>query len=140
MCLQVLYPDGQSHVIHPKPGDFRKAGPGRHRLITQVYLSHFAWTGENHLPLHLHHHHRHHLLLLLHLHLRLNRSLCLPEPSQIEVRLLLAYSCSSTSTSSKSCWSDVLDALPAAAEAPVEGSIPLSKPVRVYIMPKPARR
>lgn len=111
--VQVLYPDGQSHVIHPKPGDFRKPGPGRHRLITQVYLSHFAWT----------------------------------EPSQIEVRLLLAYSCSSTSTSvssafspSKLCWSEVVDALPAAAEAPVEGSIPLSKPVRVYIMPKPARR
>lgn len=44
--LQVLYPDGQSHVIHPKPGDFRKPGPHRHRLITQVYLSHTAWTGE----------------------------------------------------------------------------------------------
>lgn len=45
-CLQVLYPDGQSHVIHPKPGDFRKPGPDRHRLITQVYLSHTAWTGQ----------------------------------------------------------------------------------------------
>lgn len=44
--LQVLYPDGQSHVIHPKPGDFRKPGPHRHRLITQVYLSHTAWTGQ----------------------------------------------------------------------------------------------
>lgn len=43
---QVLYPDGQSHVIHPKPGDFRKPGPDRHRLITQVYLSHTAWTGK----------------------------------------------------------------------------------------------
>lgn len=43
--MQVLYPDGQSHVIHPKPGDFRKPGPDRHRLITQVYLSHTAWTG-----------------------------------------------------------------------------------------------
>ena len=45
LSLQVLYPDGQSHVIHPKPGDFRKPGPDRHRLITQVYLSHTAWTG-----------------------------------------------------------------------------------------------
>ncbi|XP_028275121.1 integrator complex subunit 4 [Parambassis ranga] len=105
--VQVLYPDGQSHVIHPKPGDFRKPGPDRHRLITQVYLSHSAWT----------------------------------EPSQIEVRLLLAYSSSSTSLSSPSKlgWSDSIDSLPP-PEAAVEGTIPLSKPVKVYIMPKPARR
>lgn len=44
---QVLYPDGQAQVIHPKPADFRNPGPGRHRLITQVYLSHTAWTGED---------------------------------------------------------------------------------------------
>ncbi|KAM9359091.1 integrator complex subunit 4-like [Symphorus nematophorus] len=108
--VQVLYPDGQSHVIHPKPGDFRKPGPDRHRLITQVYLSHTAWT----------------------------------EPSQIEVRLLLAYSSSSTSLSSPSLasklgWSDSIDNLPP-PEAAVEGTIPFSKPVKVYIMPKPARR
>ncbi|KAM9317897.1 integrator complex subunit 4 [Pholidichthys leucotaenia] len=93
--VQVLYPDGQSHVIHPKPADFRNPGPGRHRLITQVFLSHTAWT----------------------------------EPSQIEVRLLLAYSTSS------SCG----DGLPP-AEGAVEGTLPLSKPVKVFIMPKPARR
>uniref|UniRef100_A0A8C2X6C0 Integrator complex subunit 4 n=1 Tax=Cyclopterus lumpus TaxID=8103 RepID=A0A8C2X6C0_CYCLU len=108
--VQVLYPDGQSHMIHPKPGDFRKPGPNRHRLITQVYLSHTAWT----------------------------------EPSQIEVRLLLAYSSSSTSLSSASPasklgWSDSIDSLPQ-PEAAVEGTIPFSKPVKVYIMPKPARR
>uniref|UniRef100_A0A8C4E6C1 Integrator complex subunit 4 n=1 Tax=Dicentrarchus labrax TaxID=13489 RepID=A0A8C4E6C1_DICLA len=105
--VQVLYPDGQSHVIHPKPGDFRKPGPDRHRLITQVYLSHTAWT----------------------------------EPSQIEVRLLLAYSSSSTSLSSPSKlgWSDSIDSLPT-PETAVEGTIPFSKPVKVYIMPKPARR
>lgn len=108
--VQVLYPDGQSHVIHPKPADFRKPGPDRHRLITQVYLSHTAWT----------------------------------EPSQIEVRLLLAYSASSTSLSSSSSasklgWSDSIDGLPP-PEAAVEGTIPFSKPVKVYIMPKPARR
>ncbi|XP_027900355.1 integrator complex subunit 4 [Xiphophorus couchianus] len=105
--VQVLYPDGQSHVIHPKPADFRKPGPTRHRLITQVYLSHTAWT----------------------------------EPSQVEVRLLLAYSSSSSSPSSsnKSGWSDSIDGLPP-AEAAVEGTIPFSKPVKVYIMPKPARR
>uniref|UniRef100_A0A8C9ZNU6 Integrator complex subunit 4 n=1 Tax=Sander lucioperca TaxID=283035 RepID=A0A8C9ZNU6_SANLU len=107
--VQVLYPDGQSHVIHPKPSDFRKPGPDRHRLITQVYLSHTAWT----------------------------------EPSQIEVRLLLAYSSSSTSLSSSSAsklgWSDSIDSLPP-PEAAVEGTIPFSKPVKVYIMPKPARR
>ncbi|XP_027136092.1 integrator complex subunit 4 [Larimichthys crocea] len=101
--VQVLYPDGQSHVIHPKPGDFRKPGPARHRLITQVYLSHTAWT----------------------------------EPSQIEVRLLLAYS--SSSSPSKLGWSDSIDSLPP-PEAAVEGTIPFSKPVKVFIMPKPTRR
>ncbi|XP_076001930.1 integrator complex subunit 4 isoform X2 [Genypterus blacodes] len=99
--VQVLYPDGQSHVIHPKPGDFRKPGPHRHRLITQVYLSHTAWT----------------------------------EPSQIEVRLLLAYA----SSSSKLGWSDSIESLPP-PEAAIEGTIPFSKSVKVYIMPKPARR
>ncbi|XP_008284138.1 integrator complex subunit 4 [Stegastes partitus] len=104
--VQVLYPDGQSHVIHPKPADFRKPGPDRHRLITQVYLSHTAWT----------------------------------EPSQIEVRLLLAYSSSSASLcSSRLGWSDSIDSLPP-AEGAVEGTIPFSKPVKVFIMPKPARR
>ncbi|KAF7650202.1 hypothetical protein LDENG_00129850 [Lucifuga dentata] len=102
--VQVLYPDGQSHVIHPKPGDFRKPGPDRHRLITQVYLSHTAWT----------------------------------EPSQIEVRLLLAYS-SSSSSASKLGWTDGIDSLPP-PEAAIEGTIPFSKPVKVFIMPKPARR
>ncbi|XP_068615644.1 integrator complex subunit 4 [Brachionichthys hirsutus] len=106
--VQVLYPDGQSHVIHPKPADFRKPGPDRHRLITQVYLSHTAWT----------------------------------EPSQIEVRLLLAYSSSSSSSlcpPSKLGWSENIDGLPP-PEGAVEGTIPISKPVRVYIMPKPTRR
>ncbi|XP_053278025.1 integrator complex subunit 4 [Pleuronectes platessa] len=106
--VQVLYPDGQSHVIHPKPGDFRRPGPDRHRLITQVYLSHTAWT----------------------------------EPSQIEVRLLLAYSSSCTSFSSsaaKQGWSDSIDGLPP-PEAAVEGTIQFSKPVKVFIMPKPTRR
>ncbi|XP_024133357.1 integrator complex subunit 4 isoform X1 [Oryzias melastigma] len=105
--VQVLYPDGQSHVIHPKPADFRKPGPDRHRLITQVYLSHSAWT----------------------------------EPSQIEVRLLLAYSSASSSLPSRTKlgWSDSFDGLPP-PEPAVEGTIPFSKPVKVYIMPKPARR
>uniref|UniRef100_A0AAQ5Z767 Integrator complex subunit 4 n=1 Tax=Amphiprion ocellaris TaxID=80972 RepID=A0AAQ5Z767_AMPOC len=100
--VQVLYPDGQSHVIHPKPADFRKPGPNRHRLITQVYLSHTAWT----------------------------------EPSQIEVRLLLAYS---SSCSSRLGWTDAMDSLHP-AEGTVEGTIPFSKHVKVFIMPKPARR
>ncbi|KAM6945965.1 LOW QUALITY PROTEIN: integrator complex subunit 4 [Aplochiton taeniatus] len=104
--VQVLYPDGQSHVIHPKPGDFRNPGPGRHRLITQVYLSHTAWT----------------------------------EPCQIEVRLLLAYSSTSSSLSShKVGWGDSTDGLPQ-TESTTEGTIPFSKPVKVFIMPKPARR
>lgn len=102
--VQVVYPDGQAHVIQPKPGDFRKPGPHRHRLITQVYLSHTAWT----------------------------------EPCQMEVRLLLAYS-SSSSSSSKPSWSNSTDALPP-PEAATEGTIPFSKAVKVFIMPKPARR
>uniref|UniRef100_A0A7M4FEA0 Integrator complex subunit 4 n=1 Tax=Crocodylus porosus TaxID=8502 RepID=A0A7M4FEA0_CROPO len=106
--VQVLYPDGQAQLIHPKPADFRNPGPGRHRLITQVYLSHTAWT----------------------------------EPCQIEVRLLLAYDSSRSKASakiSKSVWSDSMDAFPQ-SESGIEGTIPFSKPVKVYIMPKPARR
>lgn len=59
------------------------------------------------------------------------------EPSQIEVRLLLAYS--SSSSPSKLGWSDSIDSLPP-PEAAVEGTIPFSKPVKVFIMPKPTRR
>uniref|UniRef100_A0A673G345 Integrator complex subunit 4 n=1 Tax=Sinocyclocheilus rhinocerous TaxID=307959 RepID=A0A673G345_9TELE len=104
--VQVLYPDGQSHIIHPKPGDFRTPGPGRVRLITQVYLSHSAWT----------------------------------EACQVEVRLLLAYSSSSSKQSaSKPAWNESMDGLPT-SESCIEGTIHLSKPVKVFIMPKPARR
>ncbi|XP_019329437.1 PREDICTED: integrator complex subunit 4 [Aptenodytes forsteri] len=106
--VQVLYPDGQAQLIHPKPADFRNPGPGRHRLITQVYLSHTAWT----------------------------------EPCQIEVRLLLAYNSNRSKASAKipkSTWSESLEALPQ-SENSIEGTIPFSKPVKVYIMPKPARR
>ncbi|XP_029458055.1 integrator complex subunit 4 isoform X2 [Rhinatrema bivittatum] len=106
--VQVIYPDGQVQIIHPKPADFRNPGPGRHRLITQVYLSHTAWT----------------------------------EPCQIEVRLLLAYTSSGSKASNriaKSGWSDSMD-LPPQPENCTEGTIPFSKPVKVYIMPKPARR
>uniref|UniRef100_A0AAV2J526 Integrator complex subunit 4 n=2 Tax=Percomorphaceae TaxID=1489872 RepID=A0AAV2J526_KNICA len=93
--VQVQYPDGQSHLIHPKPGDFRRPGPSRHRLITQVYLSHTAWT----------------------------------EPCQISVRLLLAYS----STAPGGAESE-------GPQADIQGTIPFSKPVKVFIMPKPTRR
>uniref|UniRef100_A0A8B9KNN6 Integrator complex subunit 4 n=1 Tax=Astyanax mexicanus TaxID=7994 RepID=A0A8B9KNN6_ASTMX len=104
--VQVLYPDGQSHIIHPKPGDFRTPGPGRVRLITQVYLSHSAWT----------------------------------EPCQIEVRLLLAYSSSSSKLATpKPAWNESTEGLPT-SESCIEGTINLSKPVKVFIMPKPARR
>ncbi|KAJ8368039.1 hypothetical protein SKAU_G00080670 [Synaphobranchus kaupii] len=105
--VQVMYPDGQSHVIHPKPGDFRNPGPGRHRLITQVYLSHTAWT----------------------------------EPCQIEVRLLLAYSSSASRVPAPKtpAWNESAEGLPP-SENSIEGTIPFSKPVKVFIMPKPARR
>ncbi|XP_023648280.1 integrator complex subunit 4 isoform X1 [Paramormyrops kingsleyae] len=103
--VQVLYPDGHSHIIHPKPADFRNPGPGRHRLITQVYLSHSAWT----------------------------------EPCQIEVKLLLAYGSSSGPSSSRSPWSENTEGLQS-TEGAIEGTIPLSKAVKVFIMPKPARR
>ncbi|XP_013929936.1 PREDICTED: integrator complex subunit 4-like [Thamnophis sirtalis] len=106
--VQIMYPDGQSQVIHPKPADFRNPGPGRHRLITQVYLSHTAWT----------------------------------EPCQIELRLLLAYSSDRTKASvglSRSTWGDSPDLLPP-SEGSIEGTLLFGKPVKVYIMPKPARR
>ncbi|ETE60872.1 Integrator complex subunit 4, partial [Ophiophagus hannah] len=105
---KIMYPDGQSQVIHPKPADFRNPGPGRHRLITQVYLSHTAWT----------------------------------EPCQIELRLLLAYSSDRTKASvgvSRSTWGDSTDLLPP-SEGSIEGTLLFGKPVKVYIMPKPARR
>ncbi|XP_050010421.1 integrator complex subunit 4 [Alexandromys fortis] len=101
--VQVLYPDGQAQMIHPKPADFRNPGPGRHRLITQVYLSHTAWT----------------------------------EPCQVEVRLLLAYN--SGARIPKSPWMEGGEMSPQ-VETSTEGTIPFSKPVKVYIMPKPARR
>lgn len=101
--VQVLYPDGQAQMIHPKPADFRNPGPGRHRLITQVYLSHTAWT----------------------------------EPCQVEVRLLLAYN--SSARIPKSPWMEGGEMAPQ-LETSIEGTIPFSKPVKVYIMPKPARR
>ncbi|XP_078259045.1 integrator complex subunit 4 [Rhinoraja longicauda] len=108
--VQVTYPDGQAHIIHPKPADFRNPGPGRHRLITQVYLSHTAWT----------------------------------EPCQVEVRLLLAYSSGkgrpwSPGALARSPWSDCAESPPQAANA-IEGTINLSKQVKVYLLPKPTRR
>ncbi|XP_017749021.1 PREDICTED: integrator complex subunit 4 [Rhinopithecus bieti] len=101
--VQVLYPDGQAQMIHPKPADFRNPGPGRHRLITQVYLSHTAWT----------------------------------EACQVEVRLLLAYN--SSARIPKCPWMEGGEVSPQ-VETNIEGTIPFSKPVKVYIMPKPARR
>ncbi|XP_004279882.1 integrator complex subunit 4 isoform X1 [Orcinus orca] len=101
--VQVSYPDGQAQMIHPKPADFRNPGPGRHRLITQVYLSHTAWT----------------------------------EPCQVEVRLLLAYN--SSSRIPKSPWIEGGE-MSSQVETSIEGTIPFSKSVKVYIMPKPARR
>uniref|UniRef100_A0A2K5QVG2 Integrator complex subunit 4 n=1 Tax=Cebus imitator TaxID=2715852 RepID=A0A2K5QVG2_CEBIM len=101
--VQVLYPDGQAQLIHPKPADFRNPGPGRHRLITQVYLSHTAWT----------------------------------EPCQVEVRLLLSYN--SSARIPKCPWMEGGEVSPQ-VETSIEGTIPFSKPVKVYIMPKPARR
>ncbi|XP_012658427.1 integrator complex subunit 4 [Otolemur garnettii] len=100
--VQVLYPDGQAQMIHPKPADFRNPGPGRHRLITQVYLSHTAWT----------------------------------EPCQVEVRLLLAYN---SNARIPKFWIESGEVSPQ-VETSIEGTIPFSKPVKVYIMPKPARR
>lgn len=64
------------------------------------------------------------------------------EPCQIEVRLLLAYNSNRSKASTrvpKSTWSESLEALPP-PENGIEGTIPFSKPVKVYIMPKPARR
>uniref|UniRef100_A0A6I8PF81 Integrator complex subunit 4 n=1 Tax=Ornithorhynchus anatinus TaxID=9258 RepID=A0A6I8PF81_ORNAN len=105
--VQVLYPDGRAQIVHPKPADFRNPGPGRHRLITQIYLSHTAWT----------------------------------EPCQVEVRLLLAYSCGRgpAGRPPKAAWGAEAPEAPPPDAGP-EGTIPFGRPVKVYIVPKPARR
>ena len=41
--VHILYPDGQAQMIHPKLADFGNPGPGLHRLITQLYVSHTVW-------------------------------------------------------------------------------------------------
>lgn len=60
-----------------------------------------------------------------------------PEPCQVEVRLLLAYN--SNSRIPKSPWIEAGE-IPSQVETSIEGTIPFSKSVKVYIMPKPARR
>lgn len=60
-----------------------------------------------------------------------------PEPCQVEVRLLLAYN--SGARIPKSPWLEGSEMSPQ-VETSIEGTIPFSKPVKVYIMPKPARR
>lgn len=60
-----------------------------------------------------------------------------PEPCQVEVRLLLAYN--SNSRIPKSPWIEGGEVSPQ-VETSIEGTIPFSKSVKVYIMPKPARR
>lgn len=59
------------------------------------------------------------------------------EPCQVEVRLLLAYN--SSSRIPKSPWIEGGEMSPQ-VETSIEGAIPFSKSVKVYIMPKPARR
>ncbi|KPP62658.1 Integrator complex subunit 4-like, partial [Scleropages formosus] len=59
---------------------------------------------------------------------------------QIDVKLLLAYSSStSRSLGPRSAWNESTEG-PTPLESTIEGTIPLSKPVKVFIMPKPARR
>lgn len=55
----------------------------------------------------------------------------------MEVRLLLAYN--SNSRIPKSPWIEGGEVSPQ-VETSIEGTIPFSKSVKVYIMPKPARR
>lgn len=55
----------------------------------------------------------------------------------MEVRLLLAYN--SSSRIPKSPWIEGGEMSPQ-VETGIEGTIPFSKSVKVYIMPKPARR
>ncbi|CAN0081246.1 integrator complex subunit 4 isoform X2 [Lampetra fluviatilis] len=114
--VQVVYPDGQAQIIHPRPGDFRNPREGQHRLITQVYMSHAAWT----------------------------------EPCHIELSLMLAFSADSGRVGvgpapsclspSPASWLESADPGPPPPANPVEGTVPLCRPVRVYVMPKPTRR
>ncbi|KAL7983089.1 hypothetical protein Chor_010431 [Crotalus horridus] len=126
--VQIMYPDGQSQVIHPKPADFRNPGPGRHRLITQVYLSHTAWTG-------------------YYAHIELQESFRHEVREKVNlVKLNSVFSWPTVSDRTKasvdlsrSTWGDGPDLLPP-SEGSIEGTLLFSKPVKVYIMPKPARR
>lgn len=45
-CLQVKYPDQQTHLILPPLSDFRQLTALRHKLVTRVLLSHVLWSGK----------------------------------------------------------------------------------------------
>ncbi|XP_033119537.1 integrator complex subunit 4-like isoform X2 [Anneissia japonica] len=42
--IQVKFPDTQTQLFTPRMSDFRHLNPLRHRLVTQVYLSHSLWS------------------------------------------------------------------------------------------------
>ncbi|XP_064615609.1 integrator complex subunit 4-like [Liolophura sinensis] len=49
--LQVIYPDSETHLLVPKAGDFRKLSVLRHRLISDVVISHSLWSEACHVEL-----------------------------------------------------------------------------------------
>ncbi|XP_041355136.1 integrator complex subunit 4-like [Gigantopelta aegis] len=49
--IQVRYPDQQLQVVTPRHTDFKKLGPLRHRLLTNVLISHALWSESCHVEL-----------------------------------------------------------------------------------------
>ncbi|XP_071501854.1 integrator complex subunit 4-like [Diadema antillarum] len=91
--IEVKFPDFQTQVFMPRASDFRVLNDLRHRMMTEIYLSHSLWS----------------------------------EPCQVEISIVMTYDPNvlgpSTSSSSSS-----------------GGTLALSKPVKVYLMPKPSKR
>uniref|UniRef100_UPI00358FD580 integrator complex subunit 4 n=1 Tax=Myxine glutinosa TaxID=7769 RepID=UPI00358FD580 len=112
--VQVVYPDGQSQIIHPRAADFRNPSPGLHRLVTQVYLSHSAWTEPCEIEISL----------------LLNYS---------TANSISPPSCASSPAANCTESFESLS-LPFVGSDPTEGSLPLCAPTRVLVAPKPPRR
>uniref|UniRef100_A0A8C4QSU2 Integrator complex subunit 4 n=1 Tax=Eptatretus burgeri TaxID=7764 RepID=A0A8C4QSU2_EPTBU len=111
--VQVVYPDGQSQIIHPRAADFRNPSPGLHRLITQVYLSHSAWTEPCEIEI---------SLLLTY---STDNSISPP-------------SCASPAANCTESFES--SSLPFIGTVATEGSLPLCASTRVLVAPKPPRR
>ncbi|XP_078693226.1 integrator complex subunit 4-like isoform X1 [Branchiostoma floridae x Branchiostoma belcheri] len=51
VLIQLKFPDGETQLTSVRPADIHRLGPLRHRVLTQVYLSHQQWTEPCHVEL-----------------------------------------------------------------------------------------